>query len=70
MPSSVLPGAKLPNGATLVARRKDKSDHCWVVLAIGPAGDYVTWLSDEQDVTYWGHYYNDFKDAVADYESR
>ena len=51
------------------------SDHYGFILARNAHGHYVTWmfhlLEDESVTAYWGHYFQDDRDAaVRDFETR
>lgn len=68
-------GETLPNGAKVVAF--SATHQKVVVLAEWEKGglpndgkEYITWQLDEKKNAYWGHYYSDFKDALADFEDR
>lgn len=65
---------KLHNGATVmsVAYRKGRTDER-VVLAFTSRLDvhpWVTWAIDEQGSAFWGHYFNDPAEALADFHER
>ena len=67
MPTTLAPGDRLPNGATVVAIRND------VVLALRPGhvyDPYVTWSIGPDGGTYSGHYHNHLDEAVADFADR
>ena len=69
-------GQTLPNGAT-IAKLSARKAHSWIILArISHAGwetEYVTWEcsrpGDGSD-TRWGHYFDDFGEADADFHER
>lgn len=64
-------GAKLKNGATVIAyREKEKGDR--VVLAMHEDAPYVTWRMDTEGNTFWGHYFTQdgLAHAVADFNER
>lgn len=47
-------------------------EHLEVVLAnIGGYQPWVTWMYNKQDSSYfWGHYFEDYKDAMEDFNKR
>ena len=67
------PGEKLPNGAMIVACRREEADPPrYIVLAMWLRGrndcEYVTWASDQEGDCYWGHYHGEnIGTAVQDY---
>ena len=59
IPPALLPGARLPNGATVIAAERipRTGEPRFIVLAVWHNGqEYVTWESNETGSTYWGHY--------------
>lgn len=62
------------NGALVVACRKH-GFNSFVVLALQPNASvahdpYVTWIGFPEGGTSWGHYYDNFADAAADFNER
>jgi len=62
----------LPNGATILGRRRTGSSWAWLCYWQGHATPYVTWLSNQDSPgdTYWGHYFNSLEKATEDYVNR
>lgn len=54
---------ELKNGAKVLERKGD------VVLASW-GKEYVTWRVDAELNAYWGHYFREYKDALADFRKR
>lgn len=54
---------KLKNGATIAQEYRN------VVLAHW-RGDWVTWKIDTERNAYWGHYYDNYQDAINDFARR
>lgn len=61
---------------TLIERRRNESAECYVgVYKIETEGydpQFATWCSnlESPEDTYWGHYFNNIIEAVADYKVR
>lgn len=73
--AKVKPGAKLPNGAIVIACAQQDHTPTYVVLALWMRGrndaEYATWITDEDGEAFWGHYFNeDLEPAVNDYFER
>lgn len=66
------PGTVLKNGATIVAATPDGEGHVVLALTKGnPYHPYVTWwVANRNLAAYWGQYFADFGEAVADYNDR
>ena len=67
MNTQVTSASKLKNGADLIEQRGD------VVLAkfrVGKCSSFATWKMDTEGNCYWGHYFDDIKAAVADFNQR
>jgi len=70
IPQGLLPGARLRNGA-VVLDVKAIPGNLFVVLArIEGVHPFVTWLAENADHTYWGHYRLGYGEAVADFRRR
>jgi hypothetical protein len=70
IPQDLLPGARLRNGA-VVLDVKAIPGNLFVVLArIEGVHPFVTWLAENADHTYWGHYRLGYGEAVADFRRR
>ena len=68
--SNMRPGTVLANGATVVAVRTDGLE-C-IVLAVRTAhgSPWITWRASGPADTFWGHYYDDLDQALADFKER
>lgn len=43
----------------------------FIILCVVPEKkQFATWYMDEKGITYSGHYYDDLKGALADFEAR
>ena len=60
----------LRNGATVIAVGANHHGDEFVLAHNG--SEYVTWAfkNPTGDDTYWGHYFNEFEDAVTDFYQR
>lgn len=70
----LLPGATLPNGATLLAAAPARTGGVWVVFAYRAEGvhPWVTWACPQSDAarTYGGHYFADPTRAAVEFARR
>lgn len=69
-PAALRVGTELENGAVIVATQPAGTD--WVVLAVrnAPYEPWITWRANEAGHTYWGHYFDDFGQALEDWRTR
>jgi len=64
------PGTKLPNGAIVIHTCQPNKSHPEAVVLAEYGYDYVTWVIDHDGNAFWGHYFNNFFEAVADLKKR
>ena len=57
----------LNNGANVLAVKPSKDGY--IVMAIFNKS-YVTWFINKYKDAYWGHYYDNEKDAIIDFNNR
>lgn len=58
------------NAGYLITHSCVIKDNTEVVLGCNAHG-YVTWLcDDDRDNYYWGHYFDNYKDALVDFGKR
>jgi hypothetical protein len=58
---------KMNNGAEVLKR----DEATGIVLAKFRDSEYVTWMTDDDGIAYWGHYFgDDIVAASADYAER
>lgn len=65
-------GDELPNGALLLATRSIGTEE-YVVLGLRTSGTpnpFVTWRTDRNGGTVWGHYFDNLHDALSDLRRR
>ena len=73
IPATLQPGSTLPNGATVIASRREANKLSFVVLALRTGGvydPYTVWVSDAQGITFSGHYFSDILAAAACFDIR
>jgi hypothetical protein len=63
---------QVANGATIIAIKSCDTGSNKIVLCIQPEHiyQYVTWLMDEDENTYLGHYFFSIQEAVKDFNDR
>ena len=63
---------KLKNGATMIGLLRNKHGDQFVAAATdGMAGaPFATWAMGDDESTYWGHYFENEADAMADLIAR
>lgn len=65
------PGTHLPNGATLIATRGAGPQVVGLAVWAQSNAPWVVWLIDTTDrACYLGHYFNNFGEAVAEFNTR
>lgn len=58
------------DGRKIIAVKPREKHPGYIILALFD-GQYVTWCWDgESNQGYWGHYFEDFNEAVADFNER
>jgi hypothetical protein len=71
---TIIPGAALPNGAKVIAFavRPNRASYAVVIADTnGIAGNaYATWLADADWSCFYGRYFDDFNEAMADWKDR
>jgi len=58
----------LKNGAEVLSRHLDLVLATWTKGSRGQ--EWITWCVDEEDNAYWGHYFDSFEKAEADFVAR
>jgi hypothetical protein len=68
------PGTILDNGATVISARKGRNGNVYVLChwdkGGNPDGEYVSWRLFLNDTTEFGHYHEDFFEAVTRFKER
>lgn len=61
------PGEKLDNGAIIILECVNQ------VLCVIPGNEFtpfVTWQVNAKNEAFWGHYFSDLEEAIADFKDR
>jgi len=64
---------RLSNGAYVIGKFYVSTSNRWVVLATWTKPghpEYITWLYDEVDGIFWGHYFSTLTKALHDFTTR